>query len=85
MDPISYVISHTFEINHWCTPTVGISHLKSEILFMIGCGGPPGREAPGGEARGEPSLREAPQELQHRSGHPAQEGSHQIREMAQVS
>ena len=52
---------------------------------MIGCGRPPGREAPGGEARGEPSLREASQELRHRPGYPAQEGSHQIREMAQVS
>ena len=39
---------------------------------------PPGREEAGGEESGQSSLREACQELWHRPGHPAFQGSLQI-------
>ena len=48
-----------------------------------GCG-PSGREEARGEESGEPTLREAPQELRHRPGHPAQEGPQPLRQVAQV-
>ena len=46
--------------------------------------GPSGRQEARGEEGGEPALREAPQELLHRPGHPAQEGPEPLRQMAQV-